>query len=135
MSDEGKPSGPAPAQEELIPEILRRVRRSQSRRLADFYNNLLSRAARKKSAQQEDLEWQSAAKPNEIHAAGWGACLKKGALYALPFVVGPLALLLTGYLFPHARRAIKPESAANFVVACILLAPIAFTIGVHRADK
>jgi hypothetical protein len=125
MSDEGKPSDQVPDQD---------ARRPQPRRLADFYNEILNRAARAKTPEQEELEWQLAAKREDVGEPGWGASLKRGALFALPFLVGPLAFLLIARLFPHALRAINPRAAADLIAACLLLAPIAFTIGVATAE-
>jgi hypothetical protein len=87
MSDEGGPTDENLDPDEMAAEILRQVRRSESRRLAEIYDDILARGACDKSPEQEDLEWQRAAKRDEVVKRGWLSLLKRGALFASLFVV------------------------------------------------
>jgi hypothetical protein len=57
MTDENGPMDQKSDPDEIAAEILQQVRRSESRRLAEIYDDILARAARDKSPEQEDLEW------------------------------------------------------------------------------
>ncbi|HXY33947.1 MAG TPA: hypothetical protein VEI07_06945 [Planctomycetaceae bacterium] len=134
MSDEQDAPDEQTDQDGLVDELLRRVRRSQSRRLARLYADILTKGARKKSREDEDREWQLAAKEQERREPGWGTVLKRGTLFGLPLLVGPMIVVQVGHwLLPHVLHRLNPEGVAELVVAGILLSPVAFLIGMMTA--
>jgi hypothetical protein len=137
MSGERIDSTQQPDQDKISAEILRGARRSQSRRLARIYADILNEGSRQKSPEQEDREWQLATKPVDSGGdPGWRAVLKRGAWFALPLAVGPFALVLIGeWLFPRALHRLNPNAVADLVVILFLGSPIAFLIGMLTAKE
>jgi len=134
MNDERLNPDEQSDQDELAAELLRRVRRSESRRLARIYTHIINEGLSQKPREQEDREWQLAAKPDDCGEPGWGTVLKRGTWIGLPFLVGPLALVLFGHwLLPHTLHRLNPSAVADLVVVSMLLSPIAFLIGVLTA--
>jgi hypothetical protein len=130
MSDENGPMDQKPDPDEIAAEIMRQVRRSESQRLAEIYDDILVQGARDKSPEQEDLEWQLAAKRDEVVKRGWLPLLKRGALFASFFVVWAPALGVTALLLsPQARHVITPQLTADITVGLMGLGVIAFMIG------
>jgi hypothetical protein len=85
-------------QDGLADELVKRVRRSESHRLARIYADILSEGARKKTREEEDREWQFAAQREDGTAEpGWGAVLKRGTLFAVPLLFGPATMVLIGH--------------------------------------
>jgi hypothetical protein len=135
MSDERPNPDQQSDRDELAAELLKRVRRSESRRLDRIYADILSEGARLKPLEQEDREWQLAAKPDENRSEPtWGTVLRRGTRFGLPLLVGPLTLVVIGHwLLPHALHRLNPEAVGDIVAVSILLSPVAFLIGVMTA--
>ncbi|HET6323879.1 MAG TPA: hypothetical protein VFG04_04195 [Planctomycetaceae bacterium] len=135
-SDE-RPAGDQKSEpDELAAELIRRVRRTESRRLARIYTDILSEGAQKKSREEEEREWQAAVQPADLGEPGWGAELKRGTLFALAVLLLPLGFVVTSeWLFPHAL-SLKPEGIAALMAALIILGcPAAFLIGMLTTKK
>jgi hypothetical protein len=134
MSDEPLNANDQPDQDELSAEILRLARRSESRRLERIYNDIISEGLRQQPREQEDREWQLAAKREDAGQPGWEAVLKRGIWFGLPLLVGPPALVLIGdWLLPQALHRLNPSAVGDLVAVSMLLSLVAFLIGVLTA--
>jgi hypothetical protein len=111
---------------------------AQSRDLAEYYDNLLKLAALEsapRTPEEEEQQWRSAGAPDKPALGGWRVALKRGCVFALPFLLGPPTVLLIGeFAFPRYLHLIRPAASADItMIVMFLLAPAAFLIGILTA--
>ncbi len=136
LSDEHPADEQQPEPDELAAELIRRVRRTESRRLARIYTDILNEGAQKKSRYEEEREWQAAVEPGDVGEPGWGAELKRGTLFALGVLLVPVGLVVTSQFLSAQSISIKFEAMGTLVGAILILGcPIAFLIGMLTTNK